>query len=232
MSYVNLTKSYSGADTDASNKVLQNALNLVGLSMIPTALAAYLVSLIPMTYYAEHPIMMIAFFVVNFLVSLGLMFWAVKASNSAMGVFAMLIFATSMGAGLGPMINHFVGMRNGMSLIAYSAIATGASLFAITAYLKYTRKDFSFMGPFLFGGLIAVLVISVVGMFFQSTVFQLMISSVTVILFLGYLLYDISRIVTGGETNYVLAAINIYLDVLNLFINLLQIFGILSGGDD
>ena len=231
MNYVNLTKSYSGTNYEASNKVLQNALNFVGLSMIPTAIAAYLVSLIPMSYYVENPILMIGLFIGNFLLSLGLMFWAFKASNSAMGIVAMLFFAASMGAGLGPMINKTLNMSNGISLILSAALATGASLFAITAYVKHTKKDFSFMKSFLFGGLIAVLVLSVVGMFFQSTVFQLMLSSVAVVLFLGYLLYDISRIVTGGETNYVIAAISIYLDVINIFINLLQIFGIL-GRDD
>lgn len=231
MNYAN-SANYSATNYEASNKVLQNALNLVGISMVPTAIAAWLVSLIPMSYYAEHPFLMMGFFIGNFLLSLGLMFWAFKASNSAMGVVAMLIFAASMGAGLGPMINKTLNMSNGISLILSAALATGASLFAITSYVKYTKKDFSFMGPFLFGGLIAVLVLSLVGIFFNSTIFQLMLSSVAVVLFLGYLLYDISRIVTGGETNYVLAAISIYLDVLNLFIHLLQIFGILSGRDD
>lgn len=215
-----------------SDKVLTDALSLVGLSMIPTALAAWLVSLVPLSYYAENPGTVLALFIGNFIVSLGLMFWAFKSRNSGFGVVAMLLFATSMGAMMGPMINKYLAMSNGVMLIASAAAATGAALIAVTTYIKVTGKDFSFLGSFLFGSLIILLVMSVIGMFFHSTAFQMVISCAAVIIFLGYLLFDVSRVVHGGETNYIIAAISIYLDLINLFIHLLQIFGILSSSDD
>ena len=227
-----MNQSYFPSDSYAieRNKVLQNALNLVGLSMIPTALAAWLVSLIPFSYYAENPILSLTIFVGNFLLSLGLMFWALKSRNSGFGVLAMLLFASSMGAMMGPMINKVLHLQNGTSLIISAALATAAALFSVTTYIKVTKKDFSFMGSFLSGALIGIIVMGMVGMFFHSTMYQLILSSFSVIIFIGFLLYDVSKIVNGGETNYISAAISLYLDVINIFINLLQIFS--SGSTD
>lgn len=228
-----MTSAYvSHTQSSNSDKVLADALSLVGMSMVPTAIAAWLVSLIPMSYYVENPGTVMALFLGNFVVSLGLMFWAFKSRNSGFGVVAMLLFATSMGAMMGPMINKYMHMSNGVMLIASAAAATGAALIAVTTYIKVTGKDFSFLGSFLFGSLIILLVMSVIGMFFHSTAFQMVISCAAVIIFLGYLLFDVSRVVHGGETNYIIAAMSIYLDLINLFIHLLQIFGFIGGSDD
>jgi len=197
---------------------------LVSLSMIPTAVAAWMVSLIPSSYLAEHPILTLSVFIGNFIVSIGLMFWAMRARNTGWGVFTMLLFAASMGAMMGPAINHTLKIPNGAMLIASAALVTCLTLVVITAYVWITKKDFSFMGGFLSAALMAVIGMSIIGIFFQSSTYQIAVSCVSVVLFIGFLLHDISQVVTGGEKNYVIAAISVYLDMLNLFVSLLNIF--------
>lgn len=225
---MNQSYSYQYVAT-STNKVFENTFKLVALSMLPTALGAWLVASIPTLYYAENPGTAMMLYIGNFVLSLVLMFWALKSRNTGFGVIAMLFFAFSMGLGLGPVINRTLHTFNGPSIILQAALGTGAALGGITLYVKNTKKDFSFLSSWLFGGLIAVLVLSIIGMFFHSSVFQLMLSCVSVVIFLGYLLFDVSRVINGGENNYVVAAISIYLDLINIFINLLNI---LSSKDD
>jgi modulator of FtsH protease len=224
---------YNSSSVQSTNRdlVFRNTFGLVGLSMIPTCIAAWLVSLIPMSFYLEHPILTIALFIGNFIISIALMLLASRSRSASTGIIGFFLFATSMGAGIGPVISQYLHLHNGLNIILQAASATGIALFGITAYAQHTKRDFSFMGGFLTGSLLVVILMSFVGMFFHSSIFTLILSSLSAILFMGYILYDVSRIVTGGETNYIFAAIGIYLDVLNLFLSLLRIFGFLSSDD-
>jgi FtsH-binding integral membrane protein len=216
----------------SSNQVLSKTFQLLGASMIPTALFAFLTAQIPVSFYQSHPIGMIVAQLILFVISIVLMFSAMKARNENIAVLSMMAFAGVMGASIGPTLAMTMSLKNGGELIAMSAGMTGAVLFALTAYAKTSKKDFSFLGGFLFVGLILLLIASIVGMFIQSTILQLTLASIGVLLFSAYILYDVSRVVTGGETNPVFAAISIYLDVINLFLHLLRLLTLLSGKDD
>lgn len=229
-----MSSTYATSEVTSSNPdtVLSKTFGLVGLSMIPTILMAYLVSQIPMAFYQAHPIGMIVGFVVIFLASFGLMFFAMKQRTQSMAVVGMMLFAAAMGAIMGPTIMITLHKANGMQLILGAASLTGIALFGLTAYAMKTKRDFSFMGGFLFAALLVLIVGGILQMFLHSPVLHMILTIAGVLIFLAYILYDVSRVVTGGETNYVFAAISIYLDIINLFLHLLQLLGLLPGGDD
>ena len=121
---------------------------------------------------------------------------------------------------------------NGPFLIATAAGGTGAIFFTLAGIATVTKKDFSFMGKFLFVGLV-LLILSMIGnMFFQIPALALAISAVALLVFSGYILYDISRIVHGGETNYISATLHVYLDIYNIFVHLLHLLMVLAGNRD
>ena len=114
-------------------------------------------------------------------------------------------------------------MKNGMQLVGYAAAGTGAVFFGMATVATVTKRDFSFMGRFLFVGMIALVVAMFANMFFQIPALALALSTLAIVIFSLYLLHDLSRIVTGGETNYVMATTGVYLSLLNIFVNLLQL---------
>lgn len=209
--------------------VLSKTFGLIGLSMIPTILMAYLVAQIPMETYQNHGIAMLVGFVVLFLASFGFMFFAVKQRTESMAILGMMLFAGCMGAIMGPTIMITLNKSNGMQLILTAASLTGLALFGLTAYAVKSKRDFSFMGGFLSAALLVLIGGMILQMFFPSPLMHTILSVAGVIIFLAYILYDVSRVVTGGERNYVFAAISIYLDIINLFLHILSL---LSGSDD
>lgn len=225
---------YVQSEVHSSNPdtVLSKTFGLVGMSMIPTVLMAYLVSLIPMEVYRTHGIAMIVGFVVLVLASFGLMFFTMKQRNETGAITGMMLFAGCMGAIMGPTIMFTLQKSNGFQLILGAASLTGIALFGLTAYAMKTKRDFSFMGGFLFAALWVLIGGGILQIFFHSPILNLILTIGGVLVFLAYILYDVSRVVTGGETNYVFAAIAIYLDIINLFLDLLRLLGILSGNDD
>ncbi|MBY6210718.1 Bax inhibitor-1/YccA family protein [Microbulbifer agarilyticus] len=155
-----------------------------------------------------------------------------RTANSSAGVGVVFAFTGLLGASLGPILNHYVAAGSGQVIM--QALGTTALIFfALSAYVLTTRKDFSFMGGFLFVGLIAVLVCAI-GMMIASffgvymPLASVALSGVIALLFSGFILYDTSRIVNGGETNYIMATTSLYLNILNLFTSLLHIFGFAS----
>jgi modulator of FtsH protease len=149
-----------------------------------------------------------------------------------MGVVLLLGFTFFMGLMLSPMLQVALGFSNGASLIAMAAGGTGAIFFTLAGIASVSKRDFSFLGKFLFIGLVLVFLASLANIFFQIPAFSLTVSAVAVLVFSGYILYDISQIVHGGETNYISATLKVYLDVFNLFVNLLNLLMILSGRRD
>ena len=206
-----------------SQKVLRNTYLLLALTMVPTVVGAW-IGMQTAGIVQEHPF--ISFFVMLGSV-IGLQFGIAAYRNSAVGIGLLLLMTGLLGWFIGPLLNYALTMKNGMQLVGYAAAGTGAVFFGMATIATVTKRDFSFMGKFLFVGMIALLVAMIANMFFQIPALALAISSLVIVVFSLYLLHDISRIVTGGETNYVMATTGVYISLLNIFTSLLQI---LTGG--
>lgn len=167
-----------------------------------------------------------------FVASLVCMLGVFAFRNSGLGLVLLAVFSALEGASLGPLLNHYLQMRGGTEMVMTAAGLTGLATFACAAYCMVSRRSFSRIGGFLFAGLIVLLVAMVVSLFVHSTMLNLVISVVACLLFTAYMLYDISAVVTGEETNYIVAALSVYLDMLNLFLHLLRILGIFGSSDD
>ncbi len=208
------------------NRVLRNTYVLLALTMIPTVIGAMVGINTNFSFMAAYPIagplLMLA-------VMIGMLFGVTKLRNSVWGIALLFGFTFVAGWWLGPMLQVALGMSNGAQLIGMAAGGTGI-VFAVMATIATTSKrDFSFMGKFLFVGLIVLIVAMVANLFFQIPALALTISAAAVFLFSMFLLYDVSRIVNGGETNYVMATMAIYLDIYNLFVHLLNLLMALAG---
>lgn len=162
------------------------------------------------------------------LIGFGLLFVVLKTADTSKGLFWVFMFTGVQGASLGHMLNHYLAMTNGPALIMQALGTTALIFFALSAYVLSSRKDFSYMGGFLMAGMIVVVVAMIANIFLQIPMLQLVISSVVVLLMSGLILYDTSRIIHGGETNYIRATVSLYLNILNMFTSLLHIFGILD----
>ncbi|MHB1591874.1 MAG: Bax inhibitor-1/YccA family protein [Sulfuricella sp.] len=213
----------------ATNKVLRNTYMLLGLSMIPTVIGAAIGINLNLSFMAKSPIMGFIFMMA---VMFGL-FWGIsKNRDNGLGVALLLGLTFFMGLMLGPILQVALHLRNGAQLVGIAAGGTGVIFFSLATIATVTKRDFSFMGKFLFIGLILLIVAMIANIFLQIPVMQLTISAIAVLIFSGFILFDVSRIVTGGETNYVMATLAIYLDIYNLFINLLSLLMALTGQRD
>ena len=154
------------------------------------------------------------------------LFYLSRNRNSAAAVPAMLTFTALSGLGLGPTLSHYLSLPGGSSTVLTAALLTTAVTLALTAYVHKTGKDFTRMGGFLFAGLIVVLLASIAAMFVPAM--QAGVSAVAALLFSGFILFDTSRLIRGEEDNYVMAACSMYLNVLNLFLSILQLLGFSS----
>jgi len=155
--------------------------------------------------------------------SFGLLFAVIGLRNSAFGLLALFGFAGLEGLSLGPVINAYLHTPNGSTTVAEASGLTALAFLALSAYVHITRRDFSALRGMLFVGLIVVLVASIIGIFVPSQAYQMAIAGVSALLFCGYILYHTSEIIHGGQTNYILAAMQLYLDILNLFMSLLRL---------
>jgi len=208
------------------NRVLRNTYWLLGLSMIPTVIGAYLGANTNFGFLAQYPIMGP---LVMFGVMMAMLFGVSALRNSSMGVVMLLGFTFVAGFFLGPILQVALSLRNGSQIVGLAGGGTGLIFMAMATYATVTKRDFSFMGKFLFVGLILLVVASLANLFFQIPALALTISAIAVLLFSAYLLYDISRIVNGGETNYVMATMSVYLDLYNIFVNLLNLLMAFTG---
>jgi FtsH-binding integral membrane protein len=213
-------------DASQGQKVLRNTYLLLAATMVPTILGAVIgVQLAPLMMANA-----IVTFVAMFASVIGLQFGIVHYRNSPIGIGLLFLLTFLMGAFLGPLLNIAIGMRNGMQLVGYAAAGTGIIFFGMGAIATTVKRDFGFMGKFLFIGMIALLVAMVANMFLQIPALALTISTLVIVVFSLYLLYDLNRIVRGGETNYLLATTGVYISLLNIFSALLQLLLALGGG--
>jgi len=217
------------ADT-SPQRVLRNTYWLLALSMLPTIAGAYAgLQLNFVRFFMAAPIMAPLLMLA---VMIGALFAVTALRNSAWGVPALFGFTFIAGLMLTPILTVALGLRNGGQIIGLAGGLTAAIFFAMAGIATVTKKDFSFMGKFLFVGVILLLVASVANLFFQVPALQLTIASIAVFIFSLYILFDVSRIVNGGETNYITATLSIFLDIYNIFISLLQILMALTGQRD
>ncbi|AMP37951.1 MULTISPECIES: Bax inhibitor-1/YccA family protein [Ralstonia solanacearum species complex] len=208
------------------NRVLRNTYWLLALSMIPTILGAWIGVATGFNLMAGRPLM-------GFLIFMGVafgFFYAIERfKNSAVGVALLLGFTFFMGLMLSRLIGMILGFSNGAALIM-TAFGGTATIFAVMATVAtVSKRDFSGLGKWLLMGMLVLIVGSVANIWLQLPSMMLTISVLAIAIFSAYILYDVQRIVNGGETNYVTAALAIYLDVYNVFTNLLAILGIFGG---
>ena len=211
-----------------SQKVLRNTYLLLALTMVPTIAGAF-IGMATASVVLAHPIM--TTFVMLAAV-VGLQFAIVANRNSVLGVAFLLLMTGMLGWWLGPILNYALALKNGAQLVGYAAGGTAAVFLVMGAIATTTKRDFSFMGKFLFVGMIALLVAMIANMFLQIPALALTISTLVIVVFSLFLLHDLSRIVTGGETNYIMATTGVYLSLFNIFANLLQILLALGGERD
>ncbi|HZV98694.1 MAG TPA: Bax inhibitor-1/YccA family protein [Methylophilaceae bacterium] len=212
-----------------AHKVLRNTYMMLGLTMVPTVIGALIGTSMNFAWAAQHPIMAaIGMLAVMF----GLFFGIQANRNNSFGVVLLLGLTFFMGLMLGPIMQAALHLRNGAQLVGMAAGGTGIIFLTLAGIATTTKKDFSFLGNFLLVGIILLIVASLANLFFQIPALSLALSGVAVLLFSGFILYDVSRIVNGGETNYVMATLALYLDIYNLFVNLLQLLMALMGERD
>jgi FtsH-binding integral membrane protein len=210
------------------NRVLRNTYLLLALTMVPTVIGA-VIGISTGTIIMQHPF--ISFFVMLGAV-IGLQFGIAHYRNSAIGVVLLLLMTFLLGWFLGPLLAIALTLKNGPQLVGLAAGGTGIIFFAMAAIATTTKRDFSFMGKFLFVGMIVALIAIVANMFLQIPALSLAISAMVIVVFSLFLLHDVSRIVNGGETNYIMAATGCYLSLFNIFANLLQLLMALTGERD
>lgn len=216
---------FTGSAVSAAekNKVLTNTYKLLSMTLVFSALMAGVsmaVALPPM---------------ISLISSIGaiLLVWFVlpKTAHTSTGIFVVFGFTGLLGLGLGPMLNSFLSIPGGSQVIMTAMGGTGAIFLGLSAYALTTKKDFSFLGGMLFAGFIVVMIAALANIFLEMPGLQLAISGAVILIMSGFILFDTSRIVNGGETNYIMATASLYLSIYNIFVSLLQILGAFNNDD-
>ena len=161
----------------------------------------------------------------------GLLFAVHKMQNSAWALPAVFALTGFMGYTLGPLLTHALALPGGAQTVSLALAVTGATFLTLSGYVLLTRRDFSFMGGFLFCGMVIALVAGIAGVVFEISGLGLVVAAMVALLSAGLILFETSRIVNGGERNYVLATVSLYVSVFNLFTSLLALFGIAGSND-
>ena len=211
------------ASIASTNKVLSNTYWLLGLTLAFSALTAGIAVAVNMP-----PLLGLVFWAVGFI----MLFVVNRLADSAKGLPAIFVFTGLMGASIGPMLSYYLSMNNGPTIVLQALAGTALVFFSLSAYALNTKKDFSYLGGFLFTGLIIALVAMIANIFLAIPALSLTLSAVVVMIMSGFILVDTSRIVNGGETNYIRATVQMYLNILILFQHLLHLIAVFTGGDD
>jgi len=202
-----------------TNKVLRNTYALLSMTLLFSALTAGTAAALSL----PHPgiiVTLVGYF--------GLLFLTTKFRNSSAGVLCVFALTGFMGYTLGPVINAYLAMNNGPQLVMTALGGTGVIFLALSAYALTSKKDFSFMGGFLTVGVLVAFVAGLGAMFFQTPVLSLAVSAMFVLLMSGLILYQTSDIIRGGETNYIMATVTLYVSIFNLFTSLLHLLGFMN----
>jgi modulator of FtsH protease len=211
--------------TAESRKVLRNTYLLLALTMVPTVIGAW-IGMQTAGVIIGSPILSM---VVVLAAVIGLQFAIAANRNSGLGVALLLLMTGILGWWLGPILNVALSMSNGMQLVAYAAVGTGVIFIAMGAIAQSLKRDIGFMGKFLFVGMIALLIAIFANMWLQIPALALTISTLVIVVFSMFLVYDLQRIMRGGETNYIMATTGVYMSLFNIFANLLYLLMALTG---
>jgi modulator of FtsH protease len=207
----------------ATNKLIRNTYTLLSATLLFSALMA------GVSMALNLPPMMN---LIAFGGSIVLLWFVLpRTANSTAGIFVVFGVTGLLGLGLGPILNMYLALQNGGQVIATALGGTGVIFLGLSGYALTTRKDFSFLGGFLITGFLVILLAAVANIFMEIPALSLAISAAVIMIMSGFILYDTSRMVNGGETNYVLATVGLYLSIYNIFVSLLHILGVM-GGDD
>ena len=206
----------------ATNKVIRNTYTLLSMTLLFSALTAG----VSMALNLPHP---------GLLLTLGgyfgLLFATTKFRNSGLGLVFVFALTGFMGYTLGPILNAYMALPNGSQLVMTAMGGTGAIFLGLSGYALTTRKDFSFMGGFLIVGILVAFMAGLGAVFFQMPGLSLAVSSMFVLLMSGLILYETSNIIHGGETNYIMATVTLFVAIFNLFTSLLHLLGFMNGED-
>jgi modulator of FtsH protease len=208
------------------NRVMRNTYWLLALSLLPTVLGAWIGVATGITNALSGGFGLMVFLAGAF----GFIFAIEKTKNSAAGVPVLLAFTFFMGLMLSRLIAMVLGFRNGPSLVMTAFGGTAGVFFVMASLSTIIKRDLSGMGKWLFVGALAIMIGGIINVFAHSTTGMLVISVMAIGVFSAYMLYDLKRIVDGGETNYITATLALYLDAYNVFQSLLMLLGI-AGGD-
>ena len=204
------------SDQDASQRVLRNTYGLLSMTLLLSAATA--AAAVAWQLPGPGVILTLA-------VYFGLLFGIHKLQNSGKAVGLVFALTGFMGYSLGPVLAQSLALPGGAQVVTMALAATGATFLALSAWVLTTRRDFSFMGGFLFAGMVIALLAGLGAVFLQLPALSLAVSAMVALLSAGMILFETSRIVNGGETNYVLATVSLYVSIFNLFTSLLSLFG-------
>ena len=203
----------------ATNKVLRNTYLLLALTLLFSAATAGTAMALEMPYLGPW-------------VTLGgyflLLFLTTRFSNSAVGLVCVFALTGFMGMTLGPLLAHYLQMPGGPQLVTNALAITGITFVGLSAYAISSRRDFSFMGGFLVAGILVAFLCGLAALFFEMPTLALAVSAMFVLLMVGLILFQTSSIIHGGETNYILATVTLYVSIYNLFTSLLHLLGVMS----
>ena len=206
----------------ASNKVLRNTYLLLAMTLAFSALTAAAA----MAMNLPHPGL-----IVTLVGYFGLLFLTAKFRDRALGLAFVFALTGFMGYTLGPILNAYVGLPNGPQLVMTAVGATSAVFIGLSGYALTSRRDFSFMGGFLMAGILVAFLAGLGAIFFQMPALSLAVSAMFVLLMSGLILYETSNIIHGGETNYIMATVTLYVSIFNLFTSLLHLLGFANSSE-
>jgi modulator of FtsH protease len=219
---VNTIGNQSQESTFATNKVIRNTYSLLSMTLMFSAVTAGA----SMALNLPHPgliLTLVGYF--------GLLFLTSKFRDSGLGLAFVFALTGFMGYTLGPILNAYMGMANGSQIVTTAMAGTGAIFLGLSGYALTSRKDFSFMGGFLVTGILVAFLAGLGAMIFEMPGLSLAVSAMFVLLMSGLILYETSNIIHGGETNYIMATVTLYVSIFNLFTSLLHLLGFMSGDE-
>ena len=223
MNRIDMSAVRSEGSVLASNKLIKNTYILLSMALLFSAATAG----ISMVFNLPHPGMILT--LVGFY---GLLFLTSKFANSSMGLLFVFALTGFMGLTIGPIISSYTqAFSNGSELVMMAMGGTGVIFLGLSGYVLTTRKDFSFMGGFLFVGVLVAFLAGLGAAIFSIPALSLAVSAMFILLMSGLILYQTSELVHGGETNYILATVGLFVSIYNLFLSLLHLLGVFSGED-
>jgi modulator of FtsH protease len=219
MSMLDKTVVVSQPSVLSTNKVIRNTYTLLSITLLFSALTAGIAVMTNMPFM--NPIItLVGYF--------GLLFLTTRFRNSALGLLFVFALTGFMGLTLGPIISAYLHLPNGGQIVMTAMGGTGVIFLGLSGYALTTRKDFSFIGGFLMVGILVAFLASIASLFLAMPGLSLAVSAMFILLMSGLILYQTSEIIHGGETNYIMATVTLYIAIYNLFLSLLQLLGVMG----